>query len=45
MGGKCSKHGKKRDAFNVFVRKPERRDKLEDSGIDGKIISECILRN
>jgi hypothetical protein len=28
----------KRNVYNILVRKPERRDHLEDSGITGKVI-------
>jgi hypothetical protein len=35
--------GKKRNAYNIFVTKPDGRDHLEDLGVDGKNILQWIL--
>jgi len=38
MSGACSMYGEGRGAYRVLVGKPEERDNLEDSGVDGMII-------
>jgi hypothetical protein len=36
--------GKMRNAYSIFVGKPEGKDRSEDLGIDGKIVLEWNLR-
>jgi hypothetical protein len=36
MGGACSTYGKGTGVYGVLVGKPEGRDHLEDSGVDGR---------
>ena len=45
MGGACSSYrGERRDVYRVLVGKYERKNHLEDSGIEGRIILRLILR-
>jgi hypothetical protein len=39
----CSTHGEKRNVYRVFLGKPERKRKLEDLNLDGRIILKWIL--
>jgi hypothetical protein len=41
--GHAARMGEMRNAYNILVGKPERRDHSDDLGVDGKI-SECTLR-
>jgi hypothetical protein len=43
--GHVSCTGQTRNMYIILIRKPEGRDHLEDLGVDGKIILECILGN
>jgi hypothetical protein len=36
--------GERRGTFRVLVGNPERRDQLEDQGVDGRIILKWIFR-
>jgi hypothetical protein len=36
--------GERRGAYSVLVGKPEVKDHLEDPGVDGKLISNWIIR-
>jgi hypothetical protein len=36
--GECSIHGEIRNAYQILVGKPDRKDHLEDPRIDGSII-------
>jgi hypothetical protein len=40
----CSRHRRERNAHKVFVEKPERKDKLYDVSVRGKIILKYILK-
>jgi hypothetical protein len=40
--GHIAHMGDMRNAYNFFIVKPERKNHLEDLGVDGKIL-ECIL--
>jgi hypothetical protein len=43
MGGACSTNGDMRNAYGIWVGKPEQKRPLEDLGIDGKKRLEWIL--
>ena len=38
MSVACSTYGVRRGVYRILVGKPEKRDHLEDPGVDGKII-------
>jgi len=38
MGGACSPYGEGRGMYRVLVGKPEGKEHLGDTGVDGKII-------
>jgi hypothetical protein len=44
MGGACSTYGESRVVYKVMVGRPEKRDSLEDPGVDGRIILKWIFR-
>jgi hypothetical protein len=44
MGGACSRCGERKGLSRVLVKKPEGRDHLGDTGVDGRIILRWILR-
>ena len=44
MGWACSTHRGSRGADVVLVGKPERKNNLEDTGVDGRIILRWIFR-
>jgi hypothetical protein len=37
--------GERRGVYRVLVGKPEGKNHLEDTGVDGRIILRCIMRN
>jgi len=43
MGGSCNTHGRDEIVYKILVGKRERRTHLEDVGVDGGIILECVL--
>jgi hypothetical protein len=43
MGKACSTNDERSDAYRVLVGKRERRDYLEDTGVDGRIIIKWIF--
>jgi len=44
MDGECSMYGKIRGVYRVLVGKPERKNHLEDPGVDERIILRWIFR-
>jgi hypothetical protein len=44
MGGHMALIGEERNIYWVLVGKPEKRDHSEDRGVDGRTVSECIVR-
>jgi len=38
MGGACSTYEARRGSYKVLVGKPERKNQLEDQGVDGTVI-------
>jgi hypothetical protein len=44
VSGACSTYGESFGVFKILVGKPEGRDYLEDSAIDGRIILRWILK-
>jgi len=38
MGGACSTYEARRVSYRVLVEKPERKNHLEDQGVDGTVI-------
>ena len=44
MGRACSSYGERRGVYKVLVGKPERKNHLEDPGVDGRIILRWIFR-
>jgi hypothetical protein len=44
MGGQCGAYGKRRGTYRALVGKTEKRDHLEELGIDGKIILKRYLK-
>jgi len=38
IGAACSRYGERRGAYSVLVGKPERKNHLEDLGVDGRIV-------
>jgi hypothetical protein len=44
MGGACSTYGESRVLYRVRMGRPEKRDSLEDPGIDGRIILRWIFK-
>ena len=45
MGGSCNTMRQRRGVNKVLVRKPEGRNHLEDTGLDGRIILRWIFRS
>jgi hypothetical protein len=43
MGGVCSLHGEVINAYKVWLEILKGRDNWEDLGVDGRMISNCIL--
>jgi len=44
MGGVCSTHGETKGVYRVLVGKPEGKNHLRDTGVDGRIILKSIFR-
>jgi hypothetical protein len=44
MVGACSTYRERRVAYRVLVGKPERRNRLENQAVDGRIILKMIIR-
>jgi hypothetical protein len=44
MDGACSTYGENRDVYRGLVRKPERKNHLEDTGVDGRIMLRWVFR-
>jgi hypothetical protein len=44
MGGTCSTYGERRGVYRALVGKPEERERLEDPGVNGRIILKWIFR-
>jgi len=44
MGGACSAYGRRRGVYRVLVGKPEGKNHLGDTGVDGRIILRWIFR-
>jgi hypothetical protein len=43
MGGACSTHGEKRNAFRILVGKARRKETTRNTYVDGRIILRWIL--
>jgi hypothetical protein len=44
MGGACSTYGERRGVYRVLMGKPEEKNRLEDPGVDGRIVLKRIFR-
>ena len=44
MGEACSAYGERRGVYRVLVGKPEGKNRLEDPGVDGRIVLKWIFR-
>jgi hypothetical protein len=44
MGGACSAYGGRRGVYRILVGNQKKRDRMEDSGIDGNIILKWVIR-
>ena len=43
MGGACGTYGREEIGYRFLIERPERRDHLEDLGVNGRIALKLIL--